>query len=169
MLVTGAVTAQGQSNTDYKKLAKSLTMQQKASQAEGLLKSIKKVHSEILAKLQKARANQDIVAVDCLGGKLTSAKALLFLAERDGYQLREAVVKKNEESVNHLFAKIAETEGRVRDLGVESDQCWGKQGVYTGKTDIRVTTPTDLVKGDPTLPSWKEPVVYRPSNASGFF
>jgi hypothetical protein len=169
-VASGTVSAQGTGSSDKtQQVASSMSPKQIASGASRLLQSIKNVHSEILDKLKKAKTKQDLVAVDCLGNKITNTKALQLLAEKDNLSLREAVANGKKGKYVTLYVRISQTEGRARDEGAKASQCWGIKGIYAGQTLIRVDIPDSLKKGDPTQTPFKEGVVYRPSNASGFF
>jgi len=156
-------------DTNWSKVASSMTGAQKVASAQKLVNNCKRIHKSVANKLAQARKSQDLVAVDCLGAKLTRIGALLFMAEKDNVGLSEAVSKGDTAKANHLYTKIAQAEGKVRDLQVEASQCWGKEGIYTGKTDISVQQPPNITNDDPTTTPWKEPVDYRPSSASTFY
>lgn len=168
-LASGSVSAQDskKTDTDWAGVAKNMSPKQRIQRSEKLVQNIKKIHRTLAAKAASAESKNDIVAKDCLTSKMTSVRALLLIAEKNSHKLREVATKSGPSSES--FANIAQAEGKVRDLQAEAGQCWGKQGIYTGETNIRVSQPPSISSSDPTIPAWKEPVVYRPHNASHFF
>lgn len=165
LLLFGVQNVQAQKGKD--KISK-ISNQQKALNVQTYLSNIKRIHRWILKKLREARKAKGLPAAECLGEKLTATRALRFLAERSNLTLQEAIAKSEKEKVNYHYRQISQTEARVRDLEAEAKLCRSEEAFNTGPTKVTVITPPVLAD-DPTLPPWKEPIVFRPMNASSFY
>lgn len=131
--------------------------------------SFRTIHNQIIDRLREAREREDLLAVDCLQDKLLRIRALMLLAESSRSNFLEHLSKKNAGKANQEYIKILQAHGKVKDLEVEASQCRGRTGVFDGKTKVEFEIPPKITKGSPTVAPWKEPIIYRPADASRFY
>ena len=132
--IPGAVPPSGAKLSDAEKLEKS---------AEHLAR-MKAAMRQVLARVEEARAEKDIVKLNCVNEKLTQIKSLLKVAEQADISLHEAI-SANDEGAASEFAKVGIARTKVEGLRGESDQCIGQLAyVVDEKTTVEVQQPSDL-------------------------
>ena len=82
---------------------------------------------EKLAK--KARADKDIIKLNCVNDKLIQIKGNMNLAERLHGNLKTAVARNDDGARNHEFAKLTITYQKVVVLGQEAAKVVGASGL----------------------------------------
>lgn len=147
-----------------------LPPQTQIQQARDYLNQMKGVESRVQSMARKARADRDLIKLDCINDKLLEIKGNMRLAERFIDKLRVAAASGDEGSRNHEFAKITITYQKVTVRGQEADACVGEEIAYVGQTRVAVDID-DAVKqagnatnASPTVPvqvGW--PIVASPS------
>lgn len=129
---------------------------------------MKAVLKQVLARLEDARGEKDIVKLNCVNEKLTQIKGLLKVAEQADIGLQEAVARKDDGAESDS-AKIGIARTKVDHLRAESEECVGQLAyVVDERTQVEVEVPKDLPQGDPTNWSPPPPVMVRPPPASTF-
>jgi len=167
ILFAGSVSAQ---KAKVDSSASKLSSQSKLANGVAFLKNIRRIHKAILPKLKKARADNDLPAVECYGEKLTNIRALWFTAEKAFAQLQEAIAKNEGEKANFHYTTVAQSEAQCRNIELKAKTCKGIGGVYSGKTKVILTGVDPRSKGDPTLPPWTAPIIAdRPTGGSTIF
>jgi len=120
-------------------------MRKEADESSAEMKgAIKKV----LGLIEKARAQRDIVLLNCLNEKLSQMKALVRVADQANLNLQEFLAKDQVEGAVHERRKIALAEEKVKGLLGEAETCLGENGGGGGKTTVSVSKPD--YPGDPT-------------------
>jgi hypothetical protein len=144
---------------------------EKIEKAEESIGRMKELHGQVLAHLEDARGESDVVKLNCVNEKLTQIKGLLKVAEQADLSLREAVAKKDGAAESE-FSKIGIARVKVEQLRTETEECIGQLAfVVDEKTTVEVETPKNLPKRDvtdrapPAAPAIRPPVV-RPLEAS---
>jgi hypothetical protein len=136
----GAVPPAGAGLTDAEKLEKS---------AEHLAR-MKAAMKQVLARVEEARNEKDVVKLNCVNEKLTQIKGLLKVAEQADISLHEAV-SANDEGAESEYAKIGIARTKVEALRTDSEQCIGQLAyIVDEKTTVEVQQPSDL----PGRPDW---------------
>ncbi len=128
---------------------------------------MRQVLKQVLARLEDARSEKDIVKLNCVNEKLTQIKGLLKVAEQADIALQESVARRDEGAESD-FAKVTIARSKVDRLRVETEECVGQLAyVVDDRTQVDVEVPKNLPSGDPTdrspLPA---PVLSRPAAAS---
>lgn len=118
---------------------------QSEEMAEGMRTSLK----HVLAMIEKARANRDVVLLNCLNEKLGQMKALVRVGEQSNVNLQEFLAKDQVEGAIHERRKIGLASEKVKNLSTEAEGCLGESGaVGGGRTVVTVDSPE--FPGDPT-------------------
>jgi len=145
-----------------------LTGPEMLDKADKYIVEMKQVLKQVLQRVSDARAENDIVKLNCVNEKLVQVKGLLKIAEQADIGLQEAVARKDEGAESD-FAKVGIARTKVDQMRVEAQECVGQLAyVVDEKTQVEVEVPTDLPKGDPTDWSPPPPVMVRPPPASPF-
>ncbi len=148
----------------------SINLSEKIKNSQSMIKEMHSIYRAVMKRLQEAKRRQDLVALDCLREKLLRIKALLFTAEKARAQLMLQGAGKSREDLIRIdtsYSTIVRSHRKVKDLKIESEQCRGRAGIYEGEgTQIEFETPPHVTSTDPTVVPWREPVLYRPIDAS---
>ena len=72
------------------------------------------------------------------------------ISERADVSLREAVVRKDEELVEHEFTKISIALARIGNFRVEVEGCVGEASQYTGETIVDLVIDEQIRTDDPS-------------------
>jgi len=98
----------------------------------------------VLARVEEARYEKDIVKLNCVNEKLTQIKGLLKVAEQADISLHEAI-SASDEGADAEFAKIGIARTKVEALRGEAEQCIGQLAyIVDEKTTIEVQMPSNL-------------------------
>ncbi len=98
----------------------------------------------VLARVEEARNEKDVVKLNCVNEKLTQIKALLKVAEQADIALHEAVANRDPVAESE-YAKIGIARSKVEGLRTESEQCIGQLAyVVDEKTTVEVQQPANL-------------------------
>lgn len=153
---------------DFEKATK-LSDSEKLELASGFLGEMKRVLTGVLALLKDARAEKDVIKVNCVNEKLTSIKGLLRISEQADITLQEAVAKGERDTAIHEFHKISISHQKIKVLKTEAEQCVGELAFAVGKTTVEVEVDGDLVPAlDPTNIDLPDTPVIRPPAASPY-
>ncbi|MEQ8459932.1 MAG: hypothetical protein RL885_28935 [Planctomycetota bacterium] len=135
-----------------------LSPQEQLAEAERLEERGTQISRRVLAMLDEARRERDIIRVTCLNDKLTQINARLRQLQSRKETLEEAINIRDGERRNHEFTVITVIGQAFRTLEQEANSCIGQDIFETGTTrvvtDIDPGTPEeDLVIQDPGPPS----------------
>ena len=140
---------------------------EKIKRSAAAVSRIRTVLSEVLGRLEEARATKDVVKLNCVNEKLTQVKGLLRISEQSDVALQEAVVKKDSTAAEHEYSKVSIARTKVDQLRNESEQCIGQLAFRTDENlTVEVEVPGGLPTEDPTNPPRPEPPTNRPPPAS---
>ena len=93
----------------------------KLSEATQVLARLQGILKDVLKSLEEARAEKDVLKLNCVNEKLTQIKGLLRVVEQSDIALQEAVAKGDEESAQHEYAKITIARERAEQLRADAD------------------------------------------------
>jgi hypothetical protein len=117
--------------------------QEKLDAAADNLSRMKSALKLVLARAETARAEKDVVKLNCVNEKLTQIKSLITVAERADIQLHESVAAK--EAGEAEFSKIAIARTKVDGLRGEAEQCVGQLAYNVEeRTTVEVEQPANL-------------------------
>jgi hypothetical protein len=132
---------------------------------------------QVLARVEEARNEKDVVKLNCVNEKLTQIKALLKVAEQADIALHEAISNRDPGAESE-FSKIGIARTKVEGLRGESEQCIGQLAyVVDEKTTVEVQQPAlpDGEDDDARArerrrrgPPFPPPPIVRPPPASPF-
>lgn len=145
-----------------------LTPQEQATEAQAIEERGTQISRRVLAMLDEARRERDIIRVTCLNDKLTQINAHLRTLQQRRENLQEAINTGDESRRNHEFTVITVLGQHFRTLEQEAGACIGQDIFETGTTriifEVDPSTPEeDLIIQDPGLPE----VPFIPPPASG--
>lgn len=105
---------------------------------------VKSALKQVLARVEEARNEKDIVKLNCVSEKLAQLKQILSVAEGAEVALQEAVAKSDPGS-DAEYSKIAIARGKADQLRTEAEECVGQLAfVVDEKTAVEVQQPEDL-------------------------
>jgi copper chaperone CopZ len=140
---------------------------EKIKRSAAAVSRMRTVLTEVLGRLEEARATKDVVKLNCVNEKLTQVKGLLRISEQSDVALQEAVAKKDTTAAEHEYSKVSIAKTKVDQLGNESQQCIGQLAFRTDENlTVEVEVPSGLPTEDPTNPPRPEPPTNRPPPAS---
>jgi hypothetical protein len=115
--------------------------------------------SDVLGRLEEARATKDVVKLNCVNEKLTQVKGLLRISEQSDVALQEAVARKDTTAAEHEYTKVTIARGKSGQLRNDAEQCIGQLAFRTDENlTVEVQVPSGLPSGDPTNPPAPAPV-----------
>lgn len=128
---------------------------------------------QVLARVEEARNEKDVVKLNCVNEKLTQIKALLKVAEQADVALHEAVANKDP-GASSEFVKIGIARSKVEVLRGQSEQCIGQLAyIVDEKTTVEVQQPSLPEGEDPDSrergrrgPPFPAPPIVRPPPSS---
>lgn len=140
---------------------------EKITRSGAAVSRMRAVLSEVLGRLEEARATKDVVKLNCVNEKLTQVKGLLRISEQSDVALQEAVAKKDTTAAEHEYSKVSIAKGKVEQLRGEAEQCIGQLAFRTDENlTVEVEVPSGLPTDDPTNPPPPQPPTDRPPPAS---
>jgi hypothetical protein len=140
---------------------------EKLSRSNAAVGRMRSVLTEVLGRLEEARATKDVVKLNCVNEKLTQVKGLLRISEQSDVALQEAIAKKDTTAAEHEYSKVSIAKNKVEQLRTESEQCIGQLAFRTDENlTVEVEVPSGLPTEDPTNPPAPRPPTDRPPPAS---
>ena len=140
---------------------------EKLSRSRDSVSRMRSVLTEVLGRLEEARATKDVVKLNCVNEKLTQVKGLLRISEQSDVALQEAVAKKDTTAAEHEYSKVSIAKGKVEQLRGEAEQCIGQLAFRTDENlTVEVEVPSGLPTEDPTNPPAPQPPTSRSPPAS---
>src|SRR5690606_4767684 len=119
----------------------------KLGQARMMIERMRQILSKVLDALKDAREERDITKLNCVNEKLTQVKARLKAAESKVVSLEEKLIRR--ESAADDFNLISIAASHCEQLLAEVDACVGEMAVYSGDTQVEVTTDETVPDADP--------------------
>jgi hypothetical protein len=135
-----------------------LTPQEQLAEAAQTEERGVQISRRVMAMLDEARRERDIIRVTCLNDKLTQINAHLRTTQSRRENLQQAVDAADESRRNHEFTVITVLGQHFRTLEQEANSCIGQDIFETGTTrvvtDIDPAAPEeDLEIEDPAGPT----------------
>jgi hypothetical protein len=169
LLGVGLARAQGPSKAPAPTLERAADVpdREKVSRSSAAVGRMRSVLSEVLGRLEEARATKDVVKLNCVNEKLTQVKGLLRISEQSDVALQEAVSRKDTTAAEHEYSKVSIAKTKVEQLRTEAEQCIGQLAFRTDENlTVEVEVPSGLPTEDPTNPPQPQPPTNRPPPAS---
>jgi len=140
---------------------------EKIRRSNAAVSRMRSVLTEVLGRLEDARATKDVVKLNCVNEKLTQVKGLLRISEQSDVALQEAVGRKDVTAAEHEYSKVSIARNKVEQLRNEAEQCIGQLAFRTDENlTVEVEVPSGLPTEDPTNPKSAAPPTSSPPPAS---
>jgi hypothetical protein len=128
-----------------------LSGKEEISRASANLDRMRGWLKEVLARLEEARKEKDIVKLNCVNEKLTQLKGLVRVAEQSDVALQENIAKGDDGNARHEYAKVDLATQRAQQLRADAEQCIGQLAyVVDEKTQVTVEVPEGIPEPDTT-------------------
>ncbi len=146
-----------------------MTGEQMLKQGQEYRMEIEKTKAAIQAQADQAKADKDVIRLNCLLDKLTQVKVNENIMDQSLQNLQQSIVKMDTGGQLHEYTRITIVNQKVQVLKTEADACVGAETNYVGPTKVVVETPSGLEEGVDELPPVYPPVsIERPPPASAF-
>jgi len=99
---------------------------------------------QIQAQADQAKADKDVIRLNCLLDKLTQAKVNGNMMDQALQALQESVSRRDESTELHEYTRITIINQKVQVLRTEADACVGAETNYVGPTKVVVESPAGL-------------------------
>jgi hypothetical protein len=148
----------------------SVSGQQMLDQGHEYRRQIEATVLQIQSQAQQAKADKDVIRLNCLMDKLNQARVNSMMMDQALQALQEAMSHREEGAQLHEYARITIINQKVQVLRTEADACVGAETNYVGPTKVLVETPPNLQEGtdDPPISVPPPPLVENPPPASPF-
>ena len=104
--------------------------------------------TDVLGRLEEARATKDVVKLNCVNEKLTQVKGLLRISEQSDVALQEAVAKRDGTAPSTSTRRSASRRTRSSSSATEAEQCIGQLAFRTDENlTVEVEVPSGLPRG----------------------
>src|SRR5215470_2600187 len=99
---------------------------EKLKRSNAAVGRMRSVLTEVLGRLEEARATKDVVKLNCVNEKLTQVRGLLRISEQSDVALQEAVARKDATAAEHEYTKVSIARGKADQLRNDAEQCIGQ-------------------------------------------
>jgi hypothetical protein len=138
------------------------------SQGREYRRDINSITMQIQVQSEQAKADKDVIRLNCLLDKLTQVKVNGNIMDQALQSLQESVSRHDESAQLHEYTRITIINQKAQVLRTEADACVGAETNYVGPTKVVVESPPGLTATvDQPAPA-APPVVERPPVASPF-
>lgn len=167
--------------------AQAISPQEMIADAERLVGEIQGVRGEVVEIQSEARADEDMLRLNCIDDKLAQIDQLLVIVDAARADLATAMSAGDFEGRVHHYGLVTLSRGKATAVREEADACVGEEMRFPGDSDIDVDDPgiddptkyapfnladaplLDEAVEDPAEPIWEEDVeIERPSYATPF-
>lgn len=148
----------------------SITGEQMLDQGRDYRRQIEATILQIQAQAEQAKADKDVIRLNCLLDKLTQARVNITMMDQALQALQESISRRDESAQLHEYTRVTIINQKVQVLRTEADACVGAETNYVGPTKVSVEAPPDLQQGvdqpPPSVPP--PPIVEYPPPASPY-
>ena len=147
-----------------------MTGDQMVKQGQEYRQELQKIKLEIQTQAEQAKADKDIIRLNCLLDKLTQINVNANIMDQSLQNLQQSVAKMDVSGQLHDYTRITIVNQKVQVLKTEADACVGAETSYIGPTKVVVEQPAGLQEGVDQLPPVQPPigVIDRPPPASTY-
>jgi hypothetical protein len=141
-----------------------LTTQEQLTQADAYVAKMKQTLGSVKKLAEKARAEKDIIKLNCVNDKLTQIDTHHKLGLKSRDEMKTAASRRDDGTRNHEFSKLTIEYQKVIVLEQEAEACIGEDIAYVGATQVETEIDPGITKDDPTVvePDPVEPVELPP-------
>ncbi|MBN2575128.1 MAG: hypothetical protein JXP73_11255 [Deltaproteobacteria bacterium] len=143
---------------------------QMLEQGRDYRKEIENIRLQIQTQVEQAKADKDVIRLNCLLDKLTQLNANAKILDQALQSLQEAIVRRDDNAQFHEYTRVTIVHQKAQVLRTEADACVGAETNYVGPTRVVVETPPGLQESvdQPPPPAPPVAVVDRPPAASPY-
>ena len=141
-------TSNQKNQDDSTKQGKPLSSKKMIANAEVQITDMQGTLQNVLKLQQAARAQKDVIKLNCVNDKLLQVKQLLRIGESARNNLVEATANQNDQERYHQYSQIVISGEKVSVLGDETQACVGDELIFLGSTNVVVVRPKII--DDPT-------------------
>ncbi len=133
-------------------------------------RQIDSVTMQIQVQVEQAKADKDVIRLNCLLDKLTQVKVNGNMMDQSLQALQESVSRRDESTELHEYTRITIINQKAQVLRTEADACVGAETNYVGPTKVVVEAPEGLnaTVDQPAPPAPPITIIERPPVASPF-
>jgi hypothetical protein len=129
--------------------ADNLSPQQMVGQSERKLAEMRSSLRTALELIAAARAQRDIVKLNCLNERVTQLKGVLKVAEDAHTSLVDQAAQGDVEGSRGSFTRVSMAHDRIKNLRVQAQNCVGADSYYGGNTEVITDVNPQLAGADP--------------------
>ena len=123
---------------------------------------------QIQVQAEQAKADKDVIRLNCLLDKLTQVKVNGNMMDQALQSLQESVSRRDESTELHEYTRITIINQKAQVLRTEADACVGAETNYVGPTKVVVESPPGLTATVDQPAPTEPPILIRPPVASPF-
>lgn len=140
------------------------------SQGREYRQQIQSITMQIQVQSEQAKADKDVIRLNCLLDKLTQVKVNGTMMDQALQSLQECVSRQDESAQLHEYTRVTIINQKVQVLRTEADACVGAETNYVGPTKVVVESPAGLTATIDQPPVVAPPfsVIDRPPVASPY-
>jgi hypothetical protein len=133
-------------------------------------RDINNITMQIQVQSEQAKADKDVIRLNCLLDKLTQVKVNGNIMDQALQSLQESVSRHDESAQLHEYTRITIINQKAQVLRTEADACVGAETNYVGPTKVVVESPAGLTAtiDQPAPAAPPVTVIDRPPVASPF-
>jgi hypothetical protein len=133
-------------------------------------RQIETVTLQIQVQVNQAKADKDVIRLNCLLDKLTQVRVNGNIMDQALQALQESTSRRDESAQLHEYTRITIINQKAQVLRAEADSCVGAETNYVGRTKLVVESPPGLTAtvDQPAPPAPPVTVVDRPPVSSPF-
>ncbi len=124
-----------------------LTGPQMLDQAKEYRKEIEGIRGHIQNQVEAAKADKDVIRLNCLLDKLTQLGANSKIMDQSLQALQEVVIRRDEAAQLHEYTRITIIHQKAEVLRTEADACVGAETNYVGPTKVVTESPSGMPTG----------------------
>ena len=114
------------------------------SQGREYRQQIQSITMQIQVQSEQAKADKDVIRLNCLLDKLTQVKVNGTMMDQALQSLQECVSRHDDGAELHEYTRITIINQKVQVLRTEADACVGAETNYVGPTKVVVESPAGL-------------------------
>jgi len=114
------------------------------SQGREYRRDINSITMQIQVQSEQAKADKDVIRLNCLLDKLTQVKVNGNIMDQALQSLQESVSRHDESAQLHEYTRITIINQKAQVLRAEADACVGAETNYVGPTKVVVESPPGL-------------------------
>ncbi len=127
-----------------------LTLSEQERQVGNYNSKMKQVQTKVGSKAEGAKADSDIIKLNCVNDKKTKIDANVKVGDDVGKAFKTPAVRNSVPKRNFQFSKITIAHQNTIVLGSEADACIGEDVAYVGKTKVSTEEDSSITKQDTT-------------------